>query len=174
MMTSARLLAAYWGVTAGGNWEGTNVLHLPGVADAAARADRARPDRAARGARETDATGARRQAAGRLERPGPARAGSRRARPATTTRYAEATRRLIDFVEAQLRARRVTACGGRRASGRAHTPGFCEDYVALADGLLTAHAALGEPGPLLLARRLVEAALRDFWDDDGGTFVDTS
>ena len=58
--------------------------------------------------------------------------------------------------------------------GRAHTPGFCEDYLAIADGLLTAHAAVGEAAPLQLARRLVETALREFWDPEAGTFVDTS
>ena len=31
--------------------------------------------------------------------------------------------------------------------GRSHTPGFAEDHLALADGLLVAHAALGTTAP---------------------------
>jgi uncharacterized protein YyaL (SSP411 family) len=56
---------------------------------------------------------------------------------------------------------------------RAHTPGFGEDYLLLADGLLAAHAALGTAGPLLLARRLVERAIADLWDDEAGVFAET-
>ena len=37
-----------------------------------------------------------------------------------------------------------------------------------------AHGALGNPGPLLLARRLAESAVEDFWDAESGTFRDTS
>ena len=59
-------------------------------------------------------------------------------------------------------------------AGRAHTPAFAEDYLALADGLLAAHAALGTAGPLSLARRLVDRATADFWDEASGTFRDTS
>lgn len=46
--------------------------------------------------------------------------------------------------------------------------------MAVADGLLAAHAALGTSEPLLLARALVDRAIDDFWDEAGGTFVDTS
>ena len=167
-----RLLAAYWGVTADGNWEGTNVLHLPGaveppaelielarIALLAARSTRTRPARddkqlAAWNGLALRALG---HAAIVLDEP----------------RYADAARRLIGFVEARL-LRDGDRLWRTSRDGRAHTPAFCEDYLALADGLLTAHAALGEPGPLLLARRLVETALRDFWDRGAGTFVDTS
>ncbi len=68
----------------------------------------------------------------------------------------------------------VIDCGGRRAAGRAHTPAFAEDYLAVADGLLEAHAALADAESLHLAHRLVATALREFWDDEGGTFLDTS
>jgi uncharacterized protein len=58
--------------------------------------------------------------------------------------------------------------------GRAHTPAFCEDYLGAADGLLAAHAALGDADALHLASALVETAVRDFWDDEAATFADTS
>jgi hypothetical protein len=88
-------------------------------------------------------------------------------------RYEDATRALVGFIEGQLLRDRDRLWRTAR-DGRAHTPGFAEDYLAVADGLLVAHAALGEPGPLGLARRLVDRALTEFWDADGGTFVDTS
>ncbi len=88
-------------------------------------------------------------------------------------RYREATTTLLDFI-----SERLVRDGDRLwrtvRDGRAHTPAFAEDYLAVADGLLGAHAANGRAEPLLLARRLAETALREFWDDEAGTFVDTS
>jgi uncharacterized protein YyaL (SSP411 family) len=55
-----------------------------------------------------------------------------------------------------------------------HTPAFCSDYTDLADGLLAAHAALGDPADLLLARDLMDRAVADFWDEASGTLFDTS
>jgi len=79
----------------------------------------------------------------------------------------------MTFIETQL-VRDESRLWRTARGGRAHTPGFAEDYVAVADGMLGAHAALGSAEPLLLARRLVDTALRDFWDADAGTFLDTS
>jgi uncharacterized protein YyaL (SSP411 family) len=167
-----RLLAAYWGVIAEGNWEETNVLHRTGRTDAPeelvergrsallrARSGRVRPARddkqlAAWNGLALRALG---HAALVLEEP----------------RYADGCRTLMAFVEQQL-VREGDRLWRTSRDGRAHTPAFCEDYLALADGLLVAHAALGESAPLMLARRLVETAMRDFWDADAGTFVDTS
>ena len=167
-----QLLAAYWGVTSDGNWDGTNVLHRAGAVEAApelvergrtallaARAKRTRPARDDKQLAAWNGLALRALAHGALVLGEP--------------RYARATRAVIDFVTAQL-VREGDRLWRTARGGRAHTPAFCEDYLALADGLLTAHAALGEPGPLLLARRLVESALRDFWDEEAGTFVDTS
>ncbi len=166
------VLAAYWGVIAEGNWEETNVLHRTGRTDAPeelvergrsallrARSGRVRPARddkqlAAWNGLALRALG---HAALVLEEP----------------RYADGCRTLMAFVEAQL-VRDGDRLWRTARDGRAHTPAFCEDYLALADGLLSAHAALGEAAPLRLARRLVETAMRDFWDADAGTFVDTS
>ena len=167
-----RLLAAYWGVTAEGNWEGTNVLHRPAAVEAA-------PELVARGRTALLAVRSQRTRPARDDKQLAAwnglglRALAHAALVLGEPRYAEATRSLIAFVEAQL-VRDGDRLWRTARDGRAHTPGFCEDYLALADGLLTAHAALGEAVPLLLARRLVETALRDFWDEEAGTFVDTS
>ena len=167
-----RLLAAYWGVIAEGNWEETNVLHRAGRTDAPeelvergrsallrARSGRVRP------ARDDKQLAAWNGLA--------LRALGHAALVLKDPRYAEGCRTLMAFVEAQL-VRDGDRLWRTARGGRAHTPAFCEDYLALADGLLSVHAALGEAAPLMLARRLVETAMLDFWDADAGTFVDTS
>ncbi|MEO6294476.1 MAG: thioredoxin domain-containing protein [Candidatus Limnocylindria bacterium] len=167
-----RLLAAYWGLIADGNWEGTNILSLPGGVEAPdALLQRARVALlGARAKRIRPATDDKQLAAWN----GLAlRAFAHAALVLRDARYADATRELVAFI-----GRRLLRDGDRlwrtARGGRAHTPAFAEDYLAVADGLIGAHAALGEAEPLYLARRLVGTALRDFWDDEAGTFVDTS
>jgi uncharacterized protein len=166
-------LAAYWGVSGSGNWEGTNVLHLPAGArspapdalEAArlalldARARRTRP------ARDDKQLAAWNGLA--------LRAFAHAALVLRDSRYAEVTRELVAFVEDHL-LRDAGRTWRTVRDGQAHTPGFAEDHLALADGLLGAHAVLGTPAPLLRARELAETALREFWDEEAGTFVDTS
>jgi uncharacterized protein YyaL (SSP411 family) len=166
------LLAAYWGISEGGNWEGTNILHRPGgvMADAAlvdrgreallaARAARVRPARDDKQLAAWNGLALRALAHGALV--------------LSDDRYLGATGDLVGFIERGL-VRDGDRLWRTARAGRAHTPAFAEDYLAVADGLLGAHAALGDAEPLLLARRLVDTAVRDFWDDQGGTFVDTS
>jgi hypothetical protein len=166
-----RLLAAYWGLTGDGNWEGTNVLHRAGsdaadglvergrMALLAARAARTRPARDDKQIGSWNGLALRALANGALVLGDDA--------------YLDATRSLVGFVE-----RHLVRDGDRLwrtvRDGRGGTPAFAEDYLAVADGLLVAHAALGDAEPLLLARRLAETAIRDFWDDEAGTFLDTS
>ena len=167
-----RALATYWGVLATGNWEGVNVLHRTGEGDAsdelvkrgraallAARATRVRPARDDKQLAAWNGLALRALAHGALVLREP--------------RYADATRALVEFAE-----RRLVRDGDRlwRTSrgGRSHTPGFAEDYFALADGLLAAHAALGDARPLARARSLVDRAVAAFWDDESGTFADIS
>ena len=88
-------------------------------------------------------------------------------------RYLATTRQLVTFIEAHL-VREGSRLWRTARAGRSHTPAFAEDYFAVADGLLVAHAALGEGRPLQMARSLVDTAVREFWDDEAGTFVDTS
>jgi len=165
-------LAAFWGVTATGNWEGTNVLHRPSGTDApdelvrrgrdallAARAGRVRPARDDKQIACWNGLSLRALAHGALVLADPS--------------LAEATRRLVGFI-----GRHLVRDGERlwrtARGGRSHTPGFAEDYAAVADGLLAAHAALGDAESLDLARRLADTLLRDFWDADSGTLFDTS
>lgn len=88
-------------------------------------------------------------------------------------RYEAATRRLTAFITTQL-VRDSDRLWRTARDGRAHTPGFCEDYVNVADGLLAAHAALADPPALMLAGLLMHRAVSDFWDEASGTFADTS
>jgi uncharacterized protein YyaL (SSP411 family) len=160
------------GLTAEGNWEGTNILHRPSGGDLpadllrqargallAARADRVRP------ARDDKQLAAWNGFA--------LRALAHAALVLGDERYMDATRTLQAFIEARL-LREGDRLWRTARGGRSHTPAFAEDYFSVADGLLGAHAALGSAEALLLARRLVETALRDFWDAEAGTLVDTS
>ncbi len=170
-----RLLAAYWGITSEGNWEGTNILHRPGATAASDRvgalAERARPVLLAARAGRTRPSRDDKQLASWN---GLAlRAFAHAALVLGDDRYREATTSLVNFISKVL-LRDEDRLWRTARDGRAHTPAFAEDYLAVADGLLGAHAANGRAEPLLLARRLAETALREFWDDEAGTFVDTS
>jgi uncharacterized protein len=167
-----RALAAWWGVLPDGNWEGVNVLHRTGEGGAppaliergraallAARAARVRPARDDKQLAAWNGLALRALAHAALVLREP--------------RYAEAARRVVEFVEARL-VRDGDRLWRTSREGRSHTAAFAEDYFAVADGLLGAHAALGDAGPLSLAGSLVDAAVRDFWDESSGTFADIS
>jgi uncharacterized protein len=166
-----RLLAAYWGIAPGGNWEGTNVLHRAGAHPGGELVERGR--RALLAARATRIRPARDDKQIASWNGLALRALAHAALVLRDGRYVGATRDLVAFVE-----RHLLRDGDRMwrtvRDGRGGTPAFAEDYVAIADGLLGAHAATGDAGSLLLARRLAETAVREFWDDEAGTLVDTS
>jgi uncharacterized protein YyaL (SSP411 family) len=167
-------LTAAWGVRRRGNWEGVNILHRPATGIGVASAELLQRGRAAllaaRSRRSRPARDDKQLAAWN----GLAlRALGHAALVLREPRYADATRRLMAFTVEHL-VRDEDRLWRTYRGGRAHTPGFCEDSMAVADGLLAAHAALGDADALLLAQRLVDGALRDFWDAAAGTFVDTS
>ncbi len=57
---------------------------------------------------------------------------------------------------------------------RAHVSGFLEDYACLCDGLLALYEAGGSPRYLREADRLAQRLLADFDDADSGAFFNTS
>ena len=164
-------LMDYWGVSAGGNWEGRTILTVAGEAPSP----------------EVIEAGRAALLTAREARVRPARDGKQLAawngmalRALATValvlgheRHALATRRLVDFVRANL-LRDGDRVWRTARDGRAHTPGFAEDYANLADGLLAAHAALGDPDDLRLAVRLTDRLIGDFWDEASGTLFDTA
>ncbi len=169
----AALLAAYWGVTAGGNWEGRNVLHRPRDASAApdelvergrlallaSRARRPRPPRDDKQLASWNGMALRAVALAALVLDDP--------------RHFDATRQLARFIRDRL-LRDDNRLWRTSRDGTSHTPGFAEDYANVVDGLLVAYAALGEEELLLLAVAIMERAVADFWDEASGTFFDTS
>jgi uncharacterized protein len=169
--TDREAVADWLGVSPAGNWEETNVLHRTGravgddvlerarVALLEARAQRIRPARDGKQLAAWNGMTLRAlaQAALALDEPS----------------YLDATTRLCAFIETHL-LRDGDRLWRTARAGRAHTPGFAEDYLNVADGLLAAHGATGQARPLELARRLVERAIALFWDDEAGTLVDTS
>ncbi len=164
-------LAAYWGVTATGNWEGRTILAARGDAPEPAVLDRGRAALlAARSRRVRPARDEKQLAAwnGLLLR-SLAEAGAALGR----ADLLEAAQRLAAFVRTVL----LRADGGlwRTArDGRGHTPAFLEDYACVADGLLAVHAAVGRTADLVLAHDLMTSAIEAFWDDAAGAFWDTS
>jgi uncharacterized protein len=166
----ARLLAAYWGVSEGGNWEGHSILRAapePPLAAVlargraalfAAREGRVRPGRDDKQLAAWNGMALRAVAVAALV--------------LGDERYVDATRRLAGFVESLL-LRDDDRLWRTVRDGSAHTPGFAEDYANVADGLLAAYASLGQAELLRLAERLVRRAIAEFWDDASGTFFDT-
>ncbi|MEX0709935.1 MAG: thioredoxin domain-containing protein [Chloroflexota bacterium] len=167
----ARLLADYWGITDDGNWEGRSILHVAGPAPPDSLQVRGR--KALLAARET------RVRPGRDDKQLAAWNGMALRAVGLATlvlgdeQFADASQRCARFVREHL-VREGDRLWRTAREGVAHTPAFCEDYVNLADGLLATYAALGDVDDLELAAALMRRAATDFWDDDSGTFFDTS
>jgi len=166
-----RLLAAYWGVTPAGNWEGRSILHVATAAPDARLLERGRAallaarDRRERPGRDDKQLAAWNGMALRALAAGALTLGEER--------FAVGTARLVTFIRRHL-VREGDRVWRTSRDGRSHTPGFAEDYANVADGLLAAYAALADGSLLVLARALVATLVRDFWDDASGTLADTS
>jgi len=168
----AQAVAGYWGVVVGGNWEGRSILHVagpeappPDLLDRAreallvARATRIRPGRDDKQLAAWNGMALRALSHGSLL--------------LGDKRFADAARACVDFIRRDL-LRAEGRLWRTARGGAAHTPGFAEDYASVADGLLTAYAALGDAADLELAVTLMDRAVADFWDEASGTLFDTS
>jgi uncharacterized protein YyaL (SSP411 family) len=168
---AASALAAYWGVTPGGNWEGRSILTAGATPPPPDNLDRGR--RALLEARELRTRPARDEKQLAAWNGMALRALSAGALLLRDERYGTAVQRLADFV-----GRHLVRDGDRLwrtvRDGIAHTPAFGEDYANVVDGLLAAHAATGDTEVLLLARTLTDRLVADFWDEASGTLFDTS
>jgi uncharacterized protein len=173
---------AYWGVTERGNFEGRNILHvarpLAEVADALdlTEAEAQRELEAARAAlyrvRST------RVWPGRDDKVITAwnglmlRALAEAARVLDRADYRAAAEANATFLLTQLADGDALRRTWRQ--GRAKLDGYLEDYAALINGLLSLYAATGEPHWFTEARRLADAMLERFWDDEIAGFFDTA
>ncbi len=177
----ARLVAAYYDVTARGNFEGVNILHvgelLAAVAERVgvelsvvqAALDRARP--------VLFAARARRVHPGRDEKVLTAwnglmlRAFAEAATLLDRADYRATAERAADFALATLR--RDGLLLRTYKDGQSKLNGYLEDYAFLADGLLALYEATFDPRWLTGARALAETMVAQFWDDADGGFFDT-
>ncbi|MEA2593123.1 MAG: uncharacterized protein QOD62_2954, partial [Actinomycetota bacterium] len=160
--------AAWFGVTPGGNDEGgLNVLTAAGDAPpaaqraalAAARSKRVRPGRDEKVLTSWNglAIAALAEAGAVFERPD----------------FVEAARCAAGFLLDHI----VTRGGGLAhawQAGAARGTGLAEDYVYLADGLVTLWEATFDPTWAEAAQRLAGKLLELFWDPDGGGLFSTS
>jgi uncharacterized protein YyaL (SSP411 family) len=158
----------YWGVDRGSNFEGRNILWVPGEPD---------PERIA-GARQRLA-----QARERRVHPGRddkvlvawnglvCRAFAEAGRALGRADYLSAAARNAEFVLTALRS------GGRLLrtwkGGEARLKGYLEDYSMMAAALLELYQATLERRWLDEARRLGDEMLALFWDDSVSGFYDT-
>jgi len=178
---AARLVAAYYDVTARGNFEGVNILHVgeplaavaerigvdPPVVQAAL--DRARPVLFA--ARE------RRVHPGRDEKVLTAwnglmlRAFAEAAALLDRADYRATAERAAAFALATLRRDGLLLRTYKDCQSKLN--GYLEDYAFLADGLLALYDATFDPRWLTEVHSLADTMVAQFWDDADGGFFDT-
>jgi len=185
----AGLIADFYGVSAGANFEGRSILHTP------ASAERFAADRGlALPALEATLTAAKRALyAAREQRVHPARddkvitawnglmlrAFAEAGLALDSERYRDAAVRNADFLLAEMRPQgRLLRTWKRDSSGAAgggvaKLQGYLEDYGGLIDGLIATYAASFEARFLKAAMTLAAEMLRLFWDGDANGFFDT-
>jgi len=180
----APLVSAYYGVTAGGNFEGTSILYRPQPLDAVAAklgvsaarlrdaVERARPLLLA--SRETRIHPQRDEkmltAWNGLMLRAFAEAGRALDRLDYTAAASRSAAFLLSTMEHDGRLRRTY----REGQEGARLNGYLEDYAALAAGLLALYESTYEPHLFAAARRLTDTMLAHFWDDAEGGFFNTS
>ncbi len=178
----APLAELHWGITAGGNFEGANILHVAvPLDDAAARLGIPTVEAAAAIARSKVTLFAAR---------------SPRARPARDEKVLAGWNGLMlramaegarAFGDEDLRARALRAGAFLRdalvrdgrvlrswSQGRARIPGFLEDHAAVALGFLALYQLTFDRAWLDHALTLARSTVDRFWDDDAGAFFDTA
>ncbi|MDP9311882.1 MAG: thioredoxin domain-containing protein [Chloroflexota bacterium] len=178
----ANLFAQIYDVTTRGNWEHTNILHLPRPIEDIARVTGQPVERL----REVVERGKRTLFALREQRVHPQRddkvltnwnglmlaAMADAGRVLDRQDYLESAQHNAEFV---LTAMRVN--GRLRHSykdGQAKVEAFLSDYALYAEGLLTLYRATFELRWLQAARDLAEHMLAHFWDQEQGGFFQTS
>ncbi|MGI9057526.1 MAG: thioredoxin domain-containing protein [Ktedonobacteraceae bacterium] len=177
----ALLFMPYYDVTAQGNFEGKNILHV--VQDAETIAAQAEvsletlQDSLKRSRAMLFKVREQRVKPGRDEKILTSwnglmlRSFAEAARYLSRPDYLEVAERNAAFLLSELRP------NGRLLrtykDGRAHLNGYLEDYTFLADGLLALYEASFDPRWFIEARRLIDEAITLFADEQNGGFFDT-
>ncbi|HWO73352.1 MAG TPA: thioredoxin domain-containing protein [Dehalococcoidia bacterium] len=178
----AEAIAAYFGVSEAGNFEGRNILHVPRPLERLPNGGGASDDAAFEAllqrarARLYEAR-ERRVHPGRDDKVLTAwnglmlRAFAEAALALQSAAYRDAAVRNADFLLREMRP------NGRLLrtwkDGRARLNGYLEDYACLIDGLLAVHAATLNLEYLEAAVRLADEMIDLFWDDGVHGFFDT-
>jgi uncharacterized protein YyaL (SSP411 family) len=167
----ADALIAHWGVSAAGNFEGENILHVPGEPSALAEATLAAAKRTLYEARARRVWPARDEKVLASWNGLMLRAVAEAARVFDETRFAELARRNGEFLFREMvRDGRVFRT---HKDGSSRINGFLEDYAAIGLGALAVYELTFDRVWLDRARELADAAVRWFWNDEAGAFFDT-
>ncbi len=181
--TAARCFNAYYGVTAAGNWEGSNVLNVPQPLERVARELEVEADELV----GTLEKGRMQLLAARAKRVAPRlddkiltswnglmiSAMSSGYRVLRDTLYLEAARSAADMVLGAMSDGDGRLLRTRRG-GKAHLDAYLEDYAYLSEGLIDLYEASGDYKYLQEADRLAGIMVDDFRDPDSGSFFSTS
>ena len=172
------LFMRYYGVTDGGNFEGTNILSVPKPLEAFAKdehldADALRKRLAAMRAKMLNA---------RSRRPRPGRdekiladwnglaiaAMARGCQVLGDARYRAAAVRAADFLLTRMRNGEGLLHAHR--GGGSHTAAFQHDYAYAVEALIDLYEATFDPRWIREALRLADEMMARFWDEKGGGF----
>ncbi|HEY7035782.1 MAG TPA: thioredoxin domain-containing protein [Thermomicrobiales bacterium] len=177
----ARVVAHYYDVTPGGNFEGRSILYLPRPAATVAADLGITPERlqeiVAAARPKLYAARERRVHPGRDEKVLTSwngmmlRAFAEASRALSRPDYRDVARRNADFLLSKLR--REGRLLHTYKDGRAKLNGYLEDYANLIDGLIALYEATFERRWIGEAIALAETMVAEFADDDGVGFYDT-
>ncbi|MBF8299263.1 MAG: hypothetical protein HW397_312 [Dehalococcoidia bacterium] len=177
-----KAFCAYFGVSEEGNFEGSNILHVPGdlpkVAEAAGMTEEEVVAVVEVGGAKLLGLRELRPHPGRDEKVLTAWNGMM----LRTLAEAGTTLGRKDYLDAavknaQLLTSRLTSAGRVLRSykdGQAKLNGYLEDYAMLADGLLALYEATFDKQWLDAARSTTASMNALFWDEEGGIFYDTA
>ncbi|HEX6070015.1 MAG TPA: thioredoxin domain-containing protein [Longimicrobiaceae bacterium] len=177
----ARVRAAF-GVSAGGNFEGSNILNLLPPLEEDADDD---PDAIAAVGREVMAGVRDRLYTARARRVRPGlddkvltawnammlRSFAEAGRALNRPEYVDTARRNADFIRRELW--REGGLLRTYRDGRAKIPAFLDDHALTIDALVALYEATFDPEWIAFAQQLADAMIERFWDEETGLFFDT-
>jgi len=180
----AEIFEDYYGVTDGGNWEGANVLYVPGTIESVAHAHKISP----KAVREWIDLARQSLYVARSKRPWPGlddkiitswngmmlAAFAEAGRDLSQSRFTEAARVNAEFLYRTLRLPDGRLYRTWKSGAEAKNNGYLEDYAFLADGLLALYQNTFESRWFFWAAELAEKMVTFFQDESGGGFFDTS